>query len=920
MELIKDSRSDVVFFTETWLQTENSSVTAQICEHGYTLKHKIRNGGDKVRGGGVGIMLKSGISANILASADCSSFEHLIVKLPIIKPHRKEVLLICIYRLQTVHFDTFFEEFSELLNIHVIKNNFVVIAGDFNLHIDMPDRQSEKFFEILSLYGLKQHMDKPTHNLGHTLDLLITNSNSRLVKDITISNSDISDHFLINFNLTLTTVLSYSKVLSYRNIKNIDNTEFRNQISSAFNSQINFSSVNDIVNWYNHSCLKVVDSHAPLLQKMIKVKQNAPWFDGEYAALRRQRRKAERKFRRTGNNIYKEEIVKLKKAALELSLQKKKMFISKKLEGNSSKSLYNVVKTLLNTHVSIQYPKCSSDTELANKFMEYFQTKIDKIRSTFQNHPPTSIEVQQTTSFNLSEFRQTNQEEIKSVVSSHPIKCSPDDPVHVQLISMNLDLFIPVWTEIVNLSLKTGSMECLKSAIITPILKEGSEPIDTDDFSHFRPISNLLFISKLIERIVAIRIEEHMVHYQLHKNKQYGYKLFHSTETLLMKVVNDLLMACDKNIPTVLILLDLSAAFDTVDHCKLLFFLEQDIGVSGTALKWFNSYLTGRTVRVKINAALSYEYILRYGVPQGSVLGPILFSIYMRGFYDSVDTTKFNVDGFADDHQLFKNFLISMQVSALGDNIRQLMNCISLWMKEHFLKLNQNKTKIIIIAPPPIFNSVTVHGVFLQTNCVRFVNSAKNLGIELDNFLTFDNRINKLAKSCYLNLKNFSSIKTFLNQDHLKTLMSTKILSTLDYCNSLYYGVSSKNAKLLQHIQNSALRVAYKGSIPRNSSLDSYFRQLHWLKVKDRIIYKIVLIVHKCLLNHAPDEITNLVQYSNSERSMKLRELRAETTFGERSFSVAGPKLWNLLPAYIRHEQSTEKFKKLLKSHLMNNY
>ena len=150
------------------------------------------------------------------------------------------------------------------------------------------------------------------------------------------------------------------------------------------------------------------------------------------------------------------------------------------------------------------------------------------------------------------------------------MNCSPEDPIPILLVKNNLDLLIPIWTDIVNLSLSQGSMECLKSAILNPLIKELDQLIDKDILKNFRPVSNLVFVSKLIEKVVAIRLDKHMTTNKLHSNKQYGYKKGHSTEMLLVKIFNELLVECDKKTPTILMLLDLSAAFDTADQSKLL--------------------------------------------------------------------------------------------------------------------------------------------------------------------------------------------------------------------------------------------------------------------------------------------------------------------------------------------------------------
>ena len=196
----------------------------------------------------------------------------------------------------------------------------------------------------------------------------------------------------------------------------------------------------------------------------------------------------------------------------------------------------------------------------------------------------------------------------------------------VDLTKDHLDNLLPIWCHLINLSLSEGSIDGIKLAEITPKLKDISS--NHEQFGNYRPISNLCFVGKLAERVVLRRLNEHMTRNTLHIDRQSGYKKHHSTETLLVKITNDLLVVADKKSATVMLLLDLSAAFDTVDHKKLLDILFVEIGIRGTALKWFKSFLTKRKQKVRIGDTLSEEVIVEFGVPQGSVLGPVLFNIY----------------------------------------------------------------------------------------------------------------------------------------------------------------------------------------------------------------------------------------------------------------------------------------------------
>ena len=358
---------------------------------------------------------------------------------------------------------------------------------------------------------------------------------------------------------------------------------------------------------------------------------------------------------------------------------------------------------------------------------------------------------------------------------------------------------------------------------------------------------------------------------------------------------------------------------DTVDQSKLLDILHNEIGIRGVPLQWFKSFLVGRTQKVKIGASYSSADTLDFGVAQGSILGPKLFNIYTRSFPGTIQSIAYSVEGYADGHQISKQFSPMFQVATLGKNLNQCFQEISLWMNKHFLKLNSSKTKILVIAPPSVKNDIIINGTFIDNKCIRFVDCAKNLGVLLDSELSFNDQINKVVSSCYRTIRLLYRIKSFLNRTQLKTLVSSLVLSRLDYCNILYYGIYQPNMKKLQRVQNSAARLVYKINRFDRKPIDHLIRELHWLKINERIVFKILLIVHKCITSQAPNELSNMIKYSTSDRTRKWDIQYCNGMVGSRAFSVCGPKLWNGLPLHIRMEVNTTKFKKSLKTFLFSN-
>ena len=916
MEYILDLDADIAFLTETWLESEKNYITAEAKSYGYKLLHDRRKDRDKEKGGGVGILVKTTITAKQTPVKHYISFEHTIVKLPL--GGKKFMILISVYRLSYVAIAIFLEEFAELLDLYTISSESFVIAGDFNIHVETDSPDSNKFREMLDIYDLKQHVNEPTHREGHTLDVVLTPNIASCMDDVEVIDTDISDHFLVSFKLLCNPVtVRQMKTITYRKMP-VDMVRFGHEVKRTLDALPATNNILTKIGNYNSAMSDLVSEYAPMKTREIKIVPEAPWFDAEYADQRKVRRRAEKKFRRTGLETDKKIYKALRKETINSSFKKKKSFITEKLQSGCSRTLYSVVNQLIdNNKKEVVLPKASSDKELADKFLIFFKDKIEKIRATFsESLEEAGVPKDDFHGQVLSVFKPTTIEEVKEIVMSNEIKCSPEDPVPVKLLSSNIDVFIPYWVEIVNLSLELGDMDGMTSAVVIPLIKELSSLVDTENFKNYRPVSNLVLVSKIIERVVQNRLEEHMIKNKLSSVKNYGYKKSHSTELLLLKVVDDLFSSFDKNIPTVVILLDLSAAFDTVDHKKLLEILENEIGIRGTALNWFKSFITNRTQKVKIGETHSDTIELLYGVAQGSVLGPALFKIYIRSLYRYVAPTDFEIEGFADDHQLYKQFLITVQRKALGEDINNCLQHLAMWMNEYFLKLNQTKTKIMVIAPPSIQKQIVIRGVFVEGICIRFVETAKNLGIMLDNILSFESQVNKVVKASYMFIKKLHQVKGFLLEEQLKQLVCSYVLQRLDYCNSLYYGMNSSLIDKLQRVQHCAARLISKDRIS-SSNLDRKMIEFHWLKVKHRILYKQLVIVHNCLHLKAPEEIMCMFRYAESIRTMKLQEKRCFNKYGERAFSHSGPKLWNLLPMNIREEHETEEFKKSLKSFLM---
>ena len=823
--------------------------------------------------------------------------------------------LICIYRLDYIAAATFFEEFTELVEyLSVLKEDFIM-SGDVNFHLETTDSHVLTLKNLFDSFDLCQHVFAPTHRKGHTLDFVLTRRVSPVVSSVSVDDVDLSDHFLISFSVSCNISITEFRTFTFRDVKSINIDVLKEDAISVLQNSDEASFGDKITN-YNIQMRRLIDFHAPLKTRKVKIVPQSQWFDNEYKELRKKRRKAEKKYKKSRKECDKKTFVGLRKATINLALKKKQEYFSKCIsEGTSTKSLFSCVNRLTDNVKTEVLPSHDSPKDLACSFNEFFKQKIVDIRKTF---PPSSRYNGPNFSGEYLEiFRPATLEEIESIVSKFGLKCSPDDPIPSNILSLLKDELMPFWLELVNLSLEQGSIDFLKSAVVLPLLKGLDSILDSEIFKNYRPVSNLEFVGKLIERVVGLRLDEHMEKNKLHCSKQYGYKKYHSTETLLVKLVNDLLLSCDRMIPTLIMLLDLSAAFDTVDQVKMLHILEYGFGIKGIALKWFQSFLIGRTQKVLIEGQYSESEVLECGVPQGSILGPKLFNIYAQSFAGFMKADiDVSVEGYADDHQARKEFGILFQFNFLTNSINDIYNTAEVWMLEYFLKINCSKTLLMIVAPPTVKEKIVINGTFINGCCIRFVTEAKNLGFILDSYLCFNAQVKKVVKSCYNTLRKMARIRKFLSKSQLTILACALVFSQLDYCNALYYLLKVETINMLQSVQNSAARLVCKVNKFDHIPSDTLLKDLHWLKVNERIQFKILCIVHKCLNGLAPTDLSATLIRSKSDRTAKLNIPAYRSRYSERSFAVAGPKLWNMLPRDICIITDFNEFKKKLKTYL----
>ena len=925
IQFLEDNSIDICLLTETWLKTQNNFVTALLKEAGYKITHCVRQ---NKKGGGVAIVSKHIFETKYEKLVEYNSFECIIQSFRI-KNVSSSFTVILIYRpeSQSDNLTMFLDEFYNLTEYAQLNFKHFIICGDLNIHFNKStDQTTTKFCDILNTFSLSQSVHDPTHRLGNTLDLVIHDPECINVSNVSVDNIDrISDHFIVHFDVCCEIKCSKKKEISYRNIKNIVESKFLSDLTSDttdFTTSADRNNFYSSLQLFNTTFANTIERHAPIITKVIPDNNRPPWMDNEFLDARRTRRRIYKLWKRTRSVEHKQELVQARRSVSELSHKKRCDYYQNAIRSssNSQKELYKVTSNLLDTRKKSILPYTENPEHLAAKFNDFFVEKIEKIRTDMEKpiQPLRDISTDQTLNNvpTFCFFKTVTEDEVRKQVKGMKIKTCPRDPIPASLLKTSIDSIIPCYVELINTSLRTGSMEGLKESVVTPILKKAG--LDPDVLSNYRPICSGLFVDKLIQTNVLCQLDGHMTENSLHIPHQSGYKPNHSCETVLLKVLNDTLMALDSGLCTIELLLDLSAAFDTVDHDEMLSTLKKDIGVDGTVYCWFSSFLSNRTQSTSVPGSDSAFRDMPYGVPQGSVLGPPLFNIYVRKFIAMLEAAGFIVHGYADDHQVLYRFRIEFQFHAIAHYLPMGLDLVSQWMSSHFLKLNAAKSQLLIFTPKNIREHLCMNKVYIGNNVFIPVSlEALNLGVKLDFQLTFSPQISMIISQSYKQIYNIGQIRKYLTVEDLRTLVQSLIVSKLDNCNSLLFGVSEYEIGRLQKLQNSCARLIHGKK--KNESVSAILFDLHWLPIKPRIYFKILLFVFKFFKNKTPTYINECLHVTNPE-NYTLEIQRTNTSYGDRAFQNCAPRLWNSLPPNIKAIQSIDLFKKHLKHYLFTYF
>ena len=829
----------------------------------------------------------------------------------------KKLLIFNIYRPDRINVDIFFNTLSEAIFHYEPDYDNIYVYGDFNL--EPTDSKLVNFLEFCDFTNVMKSKTCFKTPKGTCIDLILANAPNTVKTSGTVVTGLSDFHCLIYFMLRVKYEKLPPKIIKYRDYKNFNEDKFLYELNTCiFNNAL--GNYNEFENIFTN----ILDRNAPLKTKYLRA-NNKPHITKSLrkAIMLRSHLKAlAQKSKKPGDkDCYRRQrnlVVKLNKQA------KKAYFMS---TTNKPKHFWDAIKPKFSDKSCAGDARIqlldndilyTSDNEVADIFNSYFNRITENLdipswesndlplnsentlTSKFENHPSIKEIIDHRSSEAKFEFSQIGEQDMLKAILSLKSKKSVSGNIPTRVLKTAARSCVPFLTFCFNDCLSSGTFpDRLKLADIIPSFKKGS----STDKSNYRPISLLPVVSKIFERILADQLNEHLE--SSFSKLLCGFRKGHSTQHAILNLIRNWQNALADNKKVGAVLIDLSKAFDCLPHDLLLAKLSA-YGLGNDSLKLMHSYLSSRKHRVRIGSHLSSWLDIFLGVPQGSILGPLLFNIFINDLFYIIQ----EIANFADDNTL------SSTGSSIDEVNRKLLYHLHIlleWLKNNSLVANPSKFQLIY---PGTFNqnlSLKVNDIVLNN-----VEVVKLLGIKIDDKISLVPHVTELCKKSNQKLRALRRVRNFLSEDQTKLLVNSYILSPFYYCPLVWMFCGKGGSNLINKCHYRAFRTINNSS---GVSYEDFLADCNIESIHARNLKLLSTEVFKSIRHIGPSimhDIFNTGQSAYTLRSGHTLALplykKYNSVFAVNTFDFRAVSTWNKLPANIKSSNSLESFKTALKS------